>query len=122
MNFDFSNSEEILDAAKTENLYRKLVIQLRKDFGLANIEIQISNAQDSRGLQSLIREKIYYLILEKFDAYLHLLYIIDVPESAFKNIHLTDVVEVSEQMTFSILKRELQKVWFKKKYTPRNIP
>ena len=118
MNFDFSNSEEILDAAKTENLYGKLVIQLQKDFGLANIDIQISSRLDGMRLQSLIHEKIYYLILEKFDTYLHLLYIIDVPESAFKNIHLTDVVDVAKQMTFSVLKRELQKVWFKKKYTP----
>lgn len=118
MNFDFSNSEEILKAAKSENLYEKLVIQLEKDFGLANIDIQIPSAIDFTALQSLIQEKIYYLILEKFDTYLQLLYIIDLPESTFKHIHLTDVVEVADQMTVLVLKRELQKVWFKRKFTP----
>jgi len=117
MKFEFSNVDELLKKAQDENLYEKLLLQLQKDFRLANVDIQISNTIDSKGLQSLIHEKIYYLILEKFDEYLHLLYVIDVPESAFKDIHITDVVEVADQMAFLVLKRELQKVWFKKKYT-----
>lgn len=117
MTFDYSNSEMLLEIAHREKLYLKLVAQLRKDFGLANIPVEIPDNVNSKVLPSLIREKVYYLILEKFDEYLHLLYVIDVPEKAFKHIHMTDVVEVAEQMTLLILKRELQKVWYKKKYT-----
>ena len=118
MNFDFLNIEELLRKAQDENLYDKVMSQLKKDFGLANITIEISSTLDSEELRSLLHEKIYYLILEKFDAYLQLLYVIDIPESEFKNIHLTDAVDVADQMTFLVLKRELQKVWFKNKYKP----
>lgn len=117
MNFDFSNVDELLKMAHDENLYKKLLAQLKKDFELANIDVRISNATDSKDLQTLIHEKIYYLILEKFNEYLHFLYMVDVRESAFKNIHMTDVVEVADQMTFLVLKREFQKVWYMKKYT-----
>jgi hypothetical protein len=116
MNFDFSNVDELLKKAHDENLYKKLLAQLKKDFDLADIEIRISDSTDSKDLQTLIHEKIYYLILEKFNEYLHFLYVVDVPESAFKNIHMTDVVEVADQMTFLVLKREFQKVWYKKKF------
>lgn len=118
MTFDYPNSDVLLEAAHREQLFPKLVAQLRKDFGLANIPIEIPNSLDSKALSSLIHEKVYYLILEKFDEYLQLLYVIDVPEKAFKHIHMTDVVEVAEQMALLILRRELQKVWYKKKYTP----
>ena len=117
MNFDFLNVDELLKKAKDEELYEKLLLQLQKDFGLANINIQIPTTLGQKELQTLVHEKIYYLILEKFDEYLNLLYVVDLPESAFKNIHMTDAVEVADQMTFLVLKRELQKVWFKKKYT-----
>lgn len=116
MNFDFSNVDELLKKTHDELLYEKLLAQLEKDFKLANVDIQISSETDSKDLHLLIHEKIYYLILEKFNEYLHFLYVVDVPESAFKNIHMTDVVEVADQMTFLVLKREFQKVWYKKKY------
>ncbi len=117
MQINFSNSKELLQTAIEEELYEKLVNQLKKDFSLANIFIDFSENIKTYELQTLILEKIYVLIMEKFSEYLNLLYIIDVPERAFKEIKVTDVVEISEQVTFLILKRELQKVWLKKKYS-----
>jgi len=52
-------------------------------------------------------------ILILFTVYLNLLYVIDVPEKAFKEIAITDAVDVAEQVSFLILKRELQKVRLK---------
>ena len=56
-------------------------------------------------------------MMEHFSEYLNLLYVVDVPESQFKQIEITDAVEVADQMTFLILKREYQKVWYRNKYT-----
>jgi hypothetical protein len=67
-------------------------------------------------LKKVIHEKVYVLIVEKFADYLNLLYIIDVPENTVKAIEAIDVVEVADEVTFLILKREWQKVWFKAKY------
>ena len=103
---------------KTNCFYTKLVAQLKKDFALANIDINIASENiECATLKSILLEKIYYLLLERFTDYLNLLYVIDVPERAFKDVEVTDVVEVAEQVTFLILKRELQKVWLKSKYS-----
>lgn len=114
---DFSNSKALFQAALKEQLYQKLVWQLQKDFALANIDIDLFSDIEPSELKRRLHEKIYYLILEKFTAYLNLLYVIDVPEKAFKEMQMTDVVEVAEQVTFLILKRELLKVWLKSKYS-----
>lgn len=114
---NFSDNHSLLKHAQNESLYEKLITQLEKDFTLANIDIDISVAIEPIDLKTILHEKIYRLILEKFDEYLNLLYIIDVPERAFKEIKVTDVVEVAEQVTFLVLKRELQKVWLKVKYS-----
>lgn len=114
---NFSDSHLLLKHAQKESLYEKLVKQLEKDFALANIDIDIFVDIEPSDLKTILHEKIYRLILEKFDEYLNLLYIIDVPESVFKEIKVTDVVEVAEQVTFLVFKRELQKVWLKAKYS-----
>ncbi|MFT5943056.1 MAG: hypothetical protein ACI9Q4_002324, partial [Sediminicola sp.] len=98
------------------NLYGNLVAQLIKDFGLVNIFIELSEGIAPEDLKKAIHEKVYVLIMEKFADYLNLLYIIDVPENKVKAIAAIDVVEVADEVTFLILKREWQKVWFKAKY------
>ena len=113
---DFPNSSELLQNAQTQHLYENLVLQLQKDFVLANIPVDLPLGIAPNDLRTFLHEKIYFLILEKFNEYLNLLYVIDVPEKEFKYIQLTDAVEVAEQVSFLILKRELQKVWFKTKY------
>jgi len=93
------------------------VKQIEKDFALANVSIPLLKVNDEKDLIFRLKEKVYYLIMESFDQYLNLLYVIDVPEKEFKTIDGTDAVEVAEQVTFLILKREFQKVWTKKKYS-----
>lgn len=114
---DFSDSIALIQTAQKEQLFLKLVTQLQKDFTLANIDISLSADIEPTQLKVLLHEKIYYLLLEKFQEYLNLLYVIDVPEKAFKQIHMTDAVEVAEQVTLLVLKRELQKVQLKAKYS-----
>ncbi len=89
MNFDFSNVDELLKKAQDENLYKKLLLQLQKDFGLANIHVDITSSVLPEELKSVLLEKVYVLIMERFSEHLNLLYIVDVPEKAFKEIHRT---------------------------------
>jgi len=117
MVFNFSDSNEVLQKATADNLYLNLVTQLQKDFKLANIDVDFLLTIPPKDLLTQLHEKIYFLIMEKFMEYLNLMYIIDVPETAFKEIEEVDVVEVSKQISFLILKREWQKVWFKAKYS-----
>lgn len=116
MALDFSNSTELLQYIEKSPLFPKLIRQLKKDFVLANIDIVIKNETTGDKLKQLLQEKVYFLIMEEFNSYLNLLYVVDVPEKLFKEITVTDVVEVADQVSLLILKRELQKVRLREKY------
>ncbi|MDX1314878.1 MAG: hypothetical protein R3356_05195 [Eudoraea sp.] len=113
---EFENSLSLLEGASAKTLYKALINQLSKDFSRANISASFQDNMVPEELLAALKEKLYFLLLENFQDYLNLMYLIDVPESAFKNLELTDAVEVSEQLSFLILRREWQKVWLKAHY------
>ena len=100
-----------------EQLYQKLIHQLKKDFELANVPINIPLDVAPTELKSILHEKIYFLIVEKFPEYLNLLYVVDISEKEVKKIAPSDVVDISAEVSFLLLKREWQKVWYKAKYS-----
>lgn len=110
------NTDSLLTEATNESLYLKLIEQINKDFNLANegIDFPMSISPDELKIQ--LQEKIYRLIQYKFAEYLNLLYIIDVSEDQIKKLDGSDLVSLSEEVTFLVLKREWQKVWFRNKY------
>ena len=110
------NTDLLLTQASVENLYLKLVEQINKDFNLANEGIDFPMSIAPEELKIQLHEKIYRLIQHKFAEYLNLLYIIDVPENEIKQLDGSDIVELAGQVSFLILKREWQKVWFRNNY------
>lgn len=107
------NTDLLLSEAQKEDLYLKLVEQINKDFTLANESLDFEITISPIDLKIQLQEKIYKLIQFKFAEYLNLLYIIDVPENQIKTLDGSDINELSEQVSFLILKREWQKVWFR---------
>lgn len=117
MNFIAPETTDVLlYQAETENLYLKLIEQLNKDFNLANEGIDFPMSTKPEELKIQLHEKIYRMIQYKFAEYLNLLYIIDVPEDQVKKLDGSDIVALSEQVAFLILKREWMKVWFRNKF------
>ena len=108
--------ESLIDEANQLDLYTKLIKQLNKDFLLANIDLDFHDDILPTSLKLLLHETIYKLIQEKFSDYLNLLYIIDVSEKAVKALNEADTLKLSEAVSFLILKREWQKVWYKNNY------
>lgn len=114
MNFETpENTDLLLSKAQKESLYQKLIEQLNKDFILANQIIELKPESSPFELKMELQNRVYKLIQDKFSEYLNLLYIIDVPEKEIKSITSVDLVEIAEQISFLILKREWQKVWFR---------
>ncbi len=111
-----NNLKELIAQANNENLYNELVKQLNKDFLLANIDLDFDEDILPTSLKFLLHETVFKLIQEKFAEYLNLLYIIDVPEHKIKQLDGSDVVSLSEQVTFLILLREWQKVWYRNRH------
>lgn len=112
-----TNFNDLIEEANALELYEKLILQLNKDFLLANVDLDFHEEVLPSSLKLLLHETVYRLIQEKFTEYLNLLYIIDVPEKDVKALNGDDVLKLSEEVSFLILKREWQKVWFKNKYS-----
>lgn len=110
------NTDLLLSEAEKENLYDKLIEQINKDFNFANEAIDFPKSTSPEELKIQLHEKIYRLIQYKYAELLNLLYIIDVPEENMKQLDGSDTVELAEQISFLILKREWMKVWFRTKY------
>lgn len=108
--------EALIAEAVHHELYKKLIDQLNKDFILANVDYSCDTQDPPKQLINSLHEAIFKLIQDKFADYLNLLYIIDVSEKKVKLITETDALKVTEQVTFLILQREWQKVWYKNKY------
>jgi hypothetical protein len=108
--------EELFLKAEASGLYQKLIVQLNKDFNLANESFDVSTTLSPTDLKLELHEKIYKLIQYKFTEYLNLLYIIDVSEEEIKKLDGSDLVGLSQQVSFLILKREWMKVWFRNNY------
>ena len=83
---------------------------------MANEGIDFSKSISPTELKIQLHEKTYRLIQYKFAEYLNLLYIIDVSEDQIRKLDGSDIIVLSEQVTYLILRREWQKVWFKNKY------
>lgn len=109
--------DALIEEANTLDLYKKLILQLNKDFLYANIDLDFDVDILPSSLKLLLHETVYRLIQEKFTEYLNLLYIIDVPEHAVKALNGDDIVALSAQVSFLILNREWQKVWFRNSYS-----
>ena len=108
--------EDLIENANQLSLYQQLVLQLNKDFLLANINLDFHEEVLPTSLKLLLHETVYKLIQEKFSDYLNLLYIVDVSEKEIKALNGDDLLKLSEDVSFLILKREWQKVWFRNKY------
>lgn len=108
--------DDLIVEANQSNLYQKLILQLNKDLLLANIDLDFNEDVLPSSLKLMLLETVYNLIQEKFTDYLNLLYIVDVPEQTVKALNGSDLVKLSEDVSFLILKREWQKVWLKNNY------
>ena len=110
------NTEELLQSITVENLYVQLIVQLNKDFQLANVagsfDLKASPVQLKKELFSILLN----LITNQYDDYLNLLYRIDVPESELAKLKQDNLTVSIEEITYLVLKREYQKVWFKNNF------
>lgn len=108
--------EALMAEAIRHELYKKMIDQLNKDFLLANIDLCFDTEDTPNNLVKKLHEVLFGLIQDNFSDYLNLLYIIDVSENKVKLITEIDALKLTEQVTFLILQREWQKVWYKNKY------
>lgn len=107
---------ELIAEANRVNLYPKLIQQLNKDLRFANVNLEFDVDILPTSLKLMLHETIYKLIQERFMDYLNLLYIVDVSEEKVRQLDGIETLQLSVDVTFLILKREWQKVSYKKNF------
>lgn len=110
------NSLELLKSIEVENLYVRLIAQLNKDFQLANVAVSFEITNSPVQLKKQLFAVLLNLITNQYDDYLNLLYRIDVPESELAKLMNDNLTTSIEEITYMVLKREYQKVWFKQNF------
>lgn len=113
----YKNSIDLLINVANTKLYKKLIIQLNKDFNLTGIDISFSEESTPLQLKEALQISIKELILHNFSSYTNLLYRIDVSEKNTPIVESTDMKVYTENITFLILKRVWEKVWFKHQFS-----
>lgn len=111
-----TNFDELVAEANALKLYKKLIIQLNKDLLFANIDLEFSEDTLPTSLKLVLQDTVFNLIQNRFSDYLNLLYQVDVSEKKIKSLDGEDTFQLSEDVTFLILQREWQKVWYRSKY------
>lgn len=111
------NFEDLVAQATQLQLFKKLIIQLNKDLLLANIDLEFDEETNPLSLKLVLKDTVLDLLQNKFSDYLNLLYQVDVSEKTVRSLDGSDMVQLSEEITFLLLQREWQKVWFKSKYS-----
>lgn len=111
-----STFQDLMNEVEALELYNQLILQLNKDLLLANIDLQFKAEDKPDVVLEELEHIIYQLIQYKFNDYLNLLYIIDVPEQTVKNLDGSDIFQLAKSVAFLILKREWKKVWYKAHY------
>ena len=110
----------VLHQARNSGLLDSLMLQLQKDYGRAGLDFPILEKylleEDVAEIFTSLKEGVYLLLMEHFDPYLNLMYAVDIPEREFQGIDSRDAVEAADQLSGLILKREWQKIQWRRNY------
>ena len=116
---DFSkiqHTDLLLAVIQKENLFDKLVKQVKKDLELIGIINYFKEKPNPTDFFNSFKELIVHLIDNQFEIFLHLLYRMDIDENKIRWIIAESQVDIYDKITFIILKREWQKVWYKENF------
>ncbi len=110
------NSRELISTQKDISI-AELTGQIKKDLSLSGIDAaffdHISSGDDIlKKLQQFIQDILSYRPAD-FDRFM---YRVDVPEKDFSGIMTTDLETLVDRIVFMVLKREIQKLIFRKQF------
>lgn len=98
------------------HLYPKMLLQVKKDFELTGLTIDISESTTPVELIKEVSYELYQLIQYKFDVFMQLLYRIDIAEQLMKSDEVESAEVLTEKATYQVLKREWQKVELRERF------
>lgn len=101
---------------KDERMYVQFVNQIKKDFELTGLSIDIDASTSLDSVINEVTNELYQLVQYRFDVFMQLLYRVDVAEQVMQSSEVESSEILTQRATFELLKREWQKIELRKKY------
>ena len=111
-----TNAIQLLATVQQENAFVKVVEQLNKDMYMAGLDIEFPTDISPVSLVNNLQLHVETLLLKQYDNYLTLMYRVDVQEAELLKLNGLFADDLIKEITFLILKREWQKVYFRSKF------
>ena len=114
-----TSKDESLNELQNLNFRFETQLQITKDFAIHGFEFHPLFHQETLEIDTLVNdvmEAIVYFLEHKFTSWQPLLYTIDISEKNYKKHLSTESNDWVYQFAWAIIKREAQKVFFKKHY------
>ena len=105
----------LLKEIENKRLLDELILQLNKDIELAGLDFRIVQKTVAQEIVEQLQSLLLKCIKTDFDGYLNFLYRVDVSENLLRSLKESDPLMLSQKVTWIVLQRECQKVWFKSK-------
>ena len=103
----------LINKLESSNLIKPLVEQIKKDAHLSGLDFHCSTEISAALLIKTVYDFLLNLIVNDFGAYLNFLYRVDLSEKELKSIDHIEPKDICREVTYLLLKREWQKVYFK---------
>jgi len=109
MNEEKENIVLLVGQISDSNLYKEVILQVKKDFELIGQTIEINEFIEPADFIKEVYQQIHHLLRHSFDTYLQLLYRVDIPEKLM-NFNTQNSDNIAKTTIFYILHREWEKV------------
>ncbi len=94
-------------------MLEKLILQLNKDFSLTGIDTEFDANWTPELIINNLNKIVAALMTNEFQKFINFLYRVDISEKKIGNIESSDFDIAVNNITYLILKKEWQKVWFR---------
>ena len=104
---------QLFSKPESQGLEQQLIRQLNKDLSMCGVNAGIDEEFSPGEVVRRLKEILHGLVRDDFQAFLNLLYRVDVPQSKMSRSEDSSFSDYIERSTYELLKREWQKVWIR---------
>ncbi len=104
---------QLFSKPESQGLEQQLIRQLNKDLSMCGVNALIDEEFSPGEVVRRLKEILHGLVRDDFQAFLNLLYRVDVPQSKMSRSEDSSFSDYIERSTYELLKREWQKVWIR---------
>lgn len=110
--YNLATGKQLIEEICKSDFYPQFIAQIQKDLNRAGMD-HVIKSEKPRQLFSEIASLLLEKLHNDFNEFLNLLYAVDVSEKEIRQLDSESSINIAEYVTYLILKREWQKVWYR---------